>query len=421
MRDLFIEIYESIRRNKLRTCLTGFAVSWGIFMLIVLLGAGNGLINAFIKGSDDLSTNVMTVYGGWTTKPYAGYKSGRRIRIEEADVALTKSAAFRDHIDQVAPYVSAGVTATLGDKYLSTSVEGNYPERQVMDKVTILHGRFINSNDIKHSRKVVVIPQRSAERLMPDPSKYAAILGQNIKIDGLSFKVIGISKNRENSTSTKFFAPYTTVKTIWAKGRDLDFFSFSFHDLNTEQTNEAFEKDYKAALQLRHSAAPDDESATYISNTFTQNIQINTASRAIRISLWVIGILTLLSGIVGVSNIMLITVKERTHEFGIRKAIGARPWSITKLIVSESVVVTTIFGYIGMTIGMIACEILDKTVGSSTMSVLGAEVAIFRNPTVGMDVAIEATALLIIAGTIAGLIPALKAAKVRPIEALRAE
>jgi putative ABC transport system permease protein len=201
----------------------------------------------------------------------------------------------------------------------------------------------------------------------------------------------------------------------------VDEITFTFNGLETEEENEAFEERLRAIVNTAHKAAPDDNSAIWIWNRFTQNLQMNQGTDIIRTGLWIIGLLTLLSGIVGVSNIMLITVKERTHEFGIRKAIGASPWSITRLILAESITMTALFGYVGMFFGLVACEILDMTVGNSSVSILGQEITMFVNPTVGVDVAIEATLVLIISGAIAGLVPALNAAKVRPIEALRAE
>lgn len=416
MRDLFIEIWESVRRNKLRTCLTGFAVSWGIFMLIVLLGAGNGLMHAFMSSGDSIATNVMMAGGGMTSKPYAGYKSSRWIWMKERDIELTKS--FKDVVDDVAPTRSISTIVSKGDKYASCNLEGNVPVRQSMDKIPVLHGRFINDNDIENNRKIVVLPDNVAEQLSGGRA-IETLLGQLVKIEGINFRVVGISEHNVREGRNILYAPYTTMSMIWNKGDYIDMLRFTFHGLKSKKDNAAFEKSYKASLNLSHSAAPDDESATWIYNTYTQNLQMNTASGAIKIALWIIGIFTLLSGIVGVSNIMLITVKERTHEFGIRKAIGARPGNITKLIVSESICITAIFGYIGMVLGLIACEVLDKTVGNSSLSVLGSNMVLFKDPFVGVDVAIEATILLIVAGTISGLVPALKAAKVRPIEALR--
>lgn len=420
MRDIFIEIWESVRRNKLRTCLTGFAVAWGIFMLIVLLGSGNGLLNSFMAGSAGINVNTMQIGGGWTSKPYGGLKAGRSIELDERDIDITEGVMFRDHVDEVTATVSSSVTVVCGANSFSGTIEGDYPERQDMDKIEILHGRFINEKDIQDRRKVVVIPQDRAEDLLGGkPSE--GLVGKRVTINDFSFLVVGISKADMMDGSNRFYAPFSTVRTIFSKGNKIDDLTFTFHGLKTLEESEEFEKSYKAAVNLGHGAAPDDDSAIWIWNRFTESLQMEKGGHIIRIALWVIGLFTLLSGIVGVSNIMLITVKERTHEFGIRKAIGARPWSIMKLIVAESVAITAFFGYIGMVLGLVACEVLDKTVGQASASVMGQQIAMFVNPTVGVDVALQATLLLIIAGTLAGLAPARRAANVRPIEALRAE
>ena len=242
-----------------------------------------------------------------------------------------------------------------------------------------------------------------------------------IKAGDFSYRVVGITKADRMRGDNVVAAPFTTVKSIYGKGEEIDEITFTFHGLDSEKDNEAFEKQYKSLVNLRHRAAPDDERALWIWNRFTQNMQMNKAASILNIALWIIGIFTLLGGIVGVSNIMLITVKERTHEFGIRKAIGASPWDITKLILAESVTITAVFGYIGMSLGMLTCEILDKTLGQATVTIMDQQQAMLVNPTVGLDVAIEATLVLIIAGSLAGLFPARKASRVRPIEALRAE
>jgi len=446
MRDVLTEIWESIRRNKLRTALTGFAVSWGIFMLIVLLGAGNGLMNAFMTGSEGLATNVMQVGGGRTSKPYDGLKEGRWIDLDESDVQLTGSGVFADHIDQVISSVSTSATVSYGKKHFSGSIEGNFPARQEMDKIEILYGRFLNEKDIKDSRKVVVLPEDRAETLLGNEVRDSGarmgmarntskslgissgkkvdvqdLLGKYVRIGDFSFRVVGIAKANEESNSNTVYAPYTTIRTIYGKGRVVDDITFTFHGLNSEAESDAFEEQYRATVNLKHRAAPDDTRALWIWNRFSQDLQMNKGRNLLDTALWVIGLLTLLGGIVGVSNIMLITVKERTHEFGIRKAIGANPWDIMKLILAESVTITAFFGYVGMLLGMIACMVLDKTVGQSSVSIMDEQIAMFVNPTVGLDVAIEATIVLIIAGSLAGLFPARKASRVRPIEALRAE
>jgi len=447
MRDVFTEIWESIRRNKLRTALTGFAVSWGIFMLIVLLGAGNGLMNAFMTGGEDIATNTMQIGGGRTSKPYDGLKEGRRIDLDDRDVALTGSEVFADHIDQVISSVSTNATVSYGKKHFSGSIEGNFPARQKMDKIEILYGRFLNEKDIRESRKVVVLPEDRAETLLGNEVRDTGarmqmsssssakrfdsssgkkvrvqdLIGKNVRIGDCSFRVVGIAKANEASNSNTVYAPYTTIRTIYGRGRVVDDITFTFHGLESESENDEFEKQLRAAVNLRHRAAPDDTRATWVWNRFTQNLQMNKGRNLLTTALWVLGLLTLLGGIVGVSNIMLITVKERTHEFGIRKAIGASPWGIMKLILAESVTITAFFGYVGMLLGMVACTILDKTVGQSSVNIMDTDIAMLVNPTVGLDVALEATLVLIIAGSLAGLFPARKASRVRPIEALRAE
>ena len=218
------------------------------------------------------------------------------------------------------------------------------------------------------------------------------------------------------------FSSYSAIKRIFgANTDDAGRIEFTFHGLSTEKANEDFEKDYRRRLNAEHQAHPDDEDAVWLWNRFTQNLQMEKGIGIIRTALWIVGLFTLLSGIVGVSNIMLITVKERTHEFGIRKAIGAKPWSILKLIITESVIITTFFGYIGMVLGVAANEYMDATIGHETIDTGLFKATMFLNPTVGLDVCIEATLVMIIAGTIAGLIPAFKASRIRPIEALRAD
>ena len=232
---------------------------------------------------------------------------------------------------------------------------------------------------------------------------------------------MGIYATKQDRMDNAAYTSFTTLRTIYGKGNKADNIVFSFHGLETEEQNEAFEKAYTARLNRNHRAAPDDDNAVWIWNRFTQTLQMNNGIRIMHIALWVIGLFTLLSGIVGVSNIMLITVKERTREFGIRKAIGASPLSILRLIIVESVVITTFFGYIGMLCGIAANAYMDATIGHTVVDSGLFQFTMFVNPTVGLDVCLGATAVMIVAGTLAGLIPARRAAKIRPIEALRAE
>ena len=418
MHDIITEIWSTARRNKLRTTLTGFAVAWGIFMIIVLLGAGNGLINATMKMNGDFLTNSMEVYGGTTSKAYKGLKEGRDVQLNKKDIEATETE-FTENVDEVGACYYTSATVTYGENYKNIQIAGVYPVHTQIVKEHLMCGRFINDIDQKERRKVLVLDDRQAKEL--EPKDYKTLLGKYVKVGDLSFKVVGIYKSRGEGNGNAY-SSYSAIKGIYgANIPSIGSIEFTFHGLNTEDANENFEKDYRRRLNAEHQAHPEDEEAVWIWNRFTQNLQMEQGIDIIRTFLWVVGLFTLLSGIVGVSNIMLITVKERTHEFGIRKAIGARPWNILKLIIVESVIITTFFGYIGMVLGVMANEYMDATLGHDTIDTGLFKMTIFVNPTVGLDVCIEATMVMVLAGTIAGLIPAFKASRIRPIEALRAE
>lgn len=419
MRDLFKEITSSLKRNKMRTALTGFAVSWGIFMIIALLGAGNGLLNALLSNDSDNLVSTMEVWGMETTKPYDGLKEGRPIDLDQRDVELTGNAVFADVVDDIAPIISNGAVLTLGKEYANGTLVGVYPEYAKMQKIRIQYGRMLNDLDLEEKRKNVVVPGSIAETLLGKEGHNQELVGQTIKAGRVMLKVVGVTKTDKSSNDRECLVPYSMLNTIYAHNDKVDRITFSFHGLPDEESNEAFENRYKRAINSLHRADPTDAGTLYIYNSFVGNIQMHKAINIIQTALWIIGLFTLLSGVVGVSNIMLITVKERTHEFGVRKAIGARPGSILNLIISESIAITAFFGYIGMIFGMLACEIMNVTLARKTLSLMDMELNIFKDPFVGVDVAIEATVVLIVAGIIAGLIPAVKASRVRPIEALR--
>ena len=416
---LITEIWSTVRRNKLRTALTGFAVAWGIFMLIFLLGAGNGLINAMMLQSDRFLDNSMMVGGGSTSKPYDGLKEGRRIQLDDADMAVT-SRNFPGNVDETGGSLDqSGLTISCGPNYVSGTLTGVFPNEIKVNKKEMLYGRFINRFDIEQKRKVLVLSEDDARELLPVGME--RLVGRYVDVDSVAFRVVGVYKADRSGMNKSAFTSFTAFRTIYNKGDDVGTIVFSFKGLDTQEANDAFESQYRARINRNHRAAPDDESAVWIWNRFTQNLQMNTGVAIIRTALWVVGLFTLLSGIVGVSNIMLITVKERTREFGIRKAIGAKPSSILRLIITESVVITTFFGYIGMVLGVAANEYMDATIGRTKVSSGPFEVTMFYDPTVGIDVCVAATVVMVLAGTLAGLIPARKAARIRPIEALRAE
>ena len=419
MRELIKEIWSTSKRNKLRTSLTGFAVAWGIFMLIFLLGAGNGLINAQLQQSTRFLANSMRVFPGETSKAYKGLKEGRSITLNDRDI-LISNQTYGQYVDDVGGRLEQyNVNINYGDNYVaSQSLVGVAPTHPKIDKTEMIAGRFINEIDMKDQRKNVVLSRSQAKELCKD---YRSLVGKNVKISNLNFQVVGIYKDDESRNNTDAFIAYSTIKTIYAKGDDAGSLEFTIKNLKTKEDNKQFEKNYRASINNNHQAAPDDDRTIWLWNRYMDNIQMNQGIAIMQTALWIVGLFTLLSGIVGVSNIMLITVKERTREFGVRKAIGAKPWSILKLIITESIIITSFFGYIGMVCGVAANEIMDATIGHTTVDTGLFKAAMFVNPTVGLGTCIGATIAIVIAGTIAGLIPAIKAARIRPIEALRAE
>lgn len=416
MRDLLQEILGTVMRNKLRTVLTGLSVAWGIFILIVLLGAGNGLIHAFELNSGNVVMNSVKVYPGTTTKPWQGMQEGRNVELEQEDCRLT-AVRFPDNIMEVGATVSQNaVDITYGKDHVSITLEGVMPSLVQIEGIKLVEGRFINQLDMQGNRKVMVLHKKTVEMLFPRESA----LGKMIKVNGLAFKVVGIYDD-QNFFSPSVYVPYNTLSLLYAKGSLVDNLMFTTRGLTDEKTNDRFEDDFRTMLAHRHQFDASDNGAVWIWNRFTQYLQQQQATSILHIAIWVIGIFTLISGIVGVSNIMLITVRERTHEFGIRKALGASPFSILRLIIAESVLITTFFGYVGMVAGILATEYMDRLFGQQTVDVGVFSATVFHNPTVDISVAIQATLTLIIAGTLAGFFPARKAVMIRPIEALRAD
>ena len=388
-------------------------------MLIFLLGAGNGLINAQLQQSTRFLANSMRVFPGETSKAYKGLKEGRSITLNDKDI-LISNKTYGQYVDDVGGRLEQyNVNINYGDNYVaSQSLVGVAPTHPKIDKTELIAGRFINEIDMKEQRKNVVLSRSQAKELCKD---YRSLVGKNVKISNLNFQVVGIYKDDESRNNTEAFIAYSTIKTIYAKGDDAGSLEFTIKNLKTREDNKQFEKNYRASINNNHQAAPDDERTIWLWNRYVDNIQMNQGIAIMQTALWIVGLFTLLSGIVGVSNIMLITVKERTREFGVRKAIGAKPWSILKLIITESIIITSFFGYIGMVCGVAANEIMDATIGHTTVDTGLFKAAMFVNPTVGLGTCIGATITIVIAGTIAGVIPAIKAARIRPIEALRAE
>ena len=416
MIDFVQEIYGTIKRNKLRTALTGFAVAWGIFMLIVLLGAGNGLLNAFEQQSGDMAMNSFQIWPGRTSMAYQGLQEGRNIKLTEKELELTRQ--MKEHVTHASAILEqGGVILSYKQDHVSLQMTGAMPNYPETNGLKLKEGRFINQLDMEERRKVIVLHEKTIEMLLGN-EKHQAI-GKHINASGIAYQIVGIYTTPMEEFSPTAYLPYTTLQLIYNKGDGVGSLVFLTKDINDMPSSEAFETEYRTAISRVKQFNAEDRSAIWVWNRFSQYLQQQTASDLLRTSIWVIGFFTLLSGIVGVSNIMLITVKERTHEFGIRKALGAKPYSILTLIIAESITITTLFGYIGMIAGIAVTEYMNKVAGEQVMDIGVASATVFVNPTVDLHIAIQATLTLIVAGTLAGFFPARKAVMIRPIEALR--
>lgn len=418
MIDIWQEIYGTIRRNKLRTFLTGFAVAWGIFMLIVLLGAGNGLLNAFNQSSSQQAMNSIRIFPGWTSIPYDGLKEGRPVRLDNKDLKLTSQLFDENILSMGATVQQSGINLSYGKEYINVTLTGVFPNYTQVEAIRASAGRFLNEIDIRDCRKVILLNEKTAEVLFKSGENP---LGKFVIAGNVAYRVVGLYADPGNRDSREAYLPFTTLQIIYNKGDRLDDLVFTTKGLDSAEKNELFEAAYRKVLGAHHRFDAGDNSAIWIWNRFTQFLQQEKGAHMLRITIWIIGIFTLLSGIVGVSNIMLITVKERTREFGIRKALGAKPASVLGLIIMESVFITTLFGYIGMVAGIAATEYMNIAWGHQTMDMGFMQQTVFLNPTVDIKVAVQATFTLIVAGTLAGFFPAKRAVSIKPIEALRAE
>ncbi len=405
MFDLLREISQTIRNNKLRTALTGIAVAWGIFMLIVLLGAARGVVNSYDDAASNSTVNSIRLWSGNTSMPYKGYKEGRWIRLHDKDMQ-----AITDDVDaatDVAISANASGFNIVGPKdYISGGYNAVYPDEMRTQRINDINGRFINQKDIVDNRRTIVLHRDNAALLFGDADK---ALGQEVKAMNLSWKVVGVYDHRWRTSS---FVPYTTYKAITGADGYVNQMTVRVDGITNEEEALKAESDVRGVLARRHEFDPEDENAVWIWNQFANYLKEKNALVYLNLAVWIIGFLTLLTGIVGVSNIMFVSVRERVHEIGIRRAIGAKPRSIIVQILAESVAITTLFGYIGIVAGMALLQVLG--------SVLEGQAG-FSNPTVDISIALQVTVALIVAGAIAGLFPALKATKVKPVEALRDE
>lgn len=416
--DTLAEVLHTIGMNKLRTVATGFAMASGLFLVIVLQGAGNGIIHTLEHNARDFQFDAVHVFGGRTTMPHAGMREGRYISLDERDVDMVRRN-FSAQVQEAMPVLErSGLVASRDACHLSdVKVMGVTPPMARLQAVTMLEGRWLNHIDIEQRRKVLVLPDRQASMLFPHRQ---GALGGSVLVGGVPWRVCGIYRAGNDQWETTFYAPYTTVGTIYARGRGIDRLSMLMKPEDSEGQEGEFEREYTRATSQIHDFSPKDESALWIWNQAEDSRTMKQAERIMHTAFWILGLLTMVSGVVGVSNIMLISVKERTREFGIRRAIGARPWSIVRMVMLESLVITLVFGYVGMVLGVAFCQYMDSAAGNRTLDIGVMQTQVFIDPTVDLSTCITATLIMVVCGTLAGFFPARKAVRMKPVDALRA-
>ena len=411
MKEILQEIFYSMKSNKLRTFLTGFAISWGIFMLIVLLGVGNGFRNGSIENMRYMQENTMRISGSSTSLPYKGMAKGRMIRFGESD-----SVYFND---QMSPHVVGTMPERMlwsqqfvyGRHAHSGSIQGVMPELGSYKYFDMLYGRFINTIDIRENRKVLVLNEIVAGLLLRGVP-LSEVVGKWVKLQGISFRVVGVYANANNSAWSETFLPYSTMKQLFSREDRLSTFSLLLDGVETKESAVALTDLVRQRAAYHYHFDPNDRRGVWVRNMMERYFDQMAVSRGLQNFVWLIGLCSLMSGIVGVGNIMMISVKERTREFGIRKALGARTNSILGLVLIEAVVITSLFGYIGMVLGIGLLELINQIVQSAGNKA-------FDSISVDISTVLQATLLLIASGVLAGFIPAKRAVSIRPIDAMR--
>lgn len=402
--DKWNEIFETLSKNKLRTFLTGFAVFWGIFMLVILLGAGNGLQNGVTKMFQQDAINTIWVFPGTTNLAYEGYKPGRRIRLENADYDYIKNLDGTEYTS--ARFSVRNSYATFGNNGGAFQIDAVYPDNNYIENCVQVSGRYINENDVKEMRKVTSIGMGVVKELYKDVDP----IGTYLNLNGIPFKVIGVYTETTPNEEMRCYIPISTGQRVFAYNNRLENVQMTTGDLSLEETKalaEQIRENYAAA----HHFDPADRRAMYIQNNIENYQEIINIMTGIKLFILVIGIGTIVAGMVGVGNIMTIVVKERTKEIGVRKALGATPFSIITMVLQESVFVTAFAGYFGLLAGIALLEFVGPFIQSD----------FFANPEVDINIALGTTIMLIIAGSLAGFFPSRKAAKIKPVVALRDE
>ncbi len=408
--DVWQEIFNSIRRHKLRTMLTALGVFLGIFILVVMMGAGQGLQSGVEHNFKDDAINSIWMWRGETSMPYKGLSVGRRIQFTGEDYEMLKGIEGADAITG-RYYLNSSFQVTRGNKSRTFRLRAVHPDHQVLENTITDHGRFINDVDIKESRKVICIGRLVKESLFEADEEP---LGDYLNIDGIKYKIVGVFTDTGSDREMEMiYFPITTAQKIYEGSDRIHQLMFT---LKTDDLADSkrVEEEVRAKMAALHNFDPKDNQAIYINNNMEEFRTFRDFFTAIKSFIWVVGIGSILAGMIGVSNIMLIVVKDRTKEIGVRKALGATPKSILTMIILESVVVTAIAGYLGLLFGVGLIHGVD-----TLLTALEAESEFFRNPQVNLSMAIYANTILIFSGALAGLIPALQAIKINPVVAMK--
>ncbi|SCX80232.1 ABC transporter permease [Desulfoluna spongiiphila] len=418
--DRWREVFGVLNRNRLRTLLTGFSVAWGIFILIVLLGAGTGLENGLRENFKGEAMNAISVYGGFTQKDHGGVSAGREIRLAEGDPELVRGRIRG--IGHMAPVIELNLETPVrhGSEYGFFSVEAVCPENRHITRVEMTRGRYLNSVDMRETRKTAVVDDEIARALFGK----AEAVGQSLLIGGIPFTVVGVFKRLSSFGSRTIYIPFATGQRLFQADRKISGFTYLVDGETPLAKSRLMEAGTRVALAGKHRFDPSDKAALMTMNSQEESIMIRKLFTAIRLFLWITGIGTLIAGIVGISNIMLITVRERTREIGIRKAVGATPASVVGMVVTEAVLITVAAGYTGLVAGVATLELVQWIMAVTSAKAaestdLLANFTVFLNPTVDFGIAVKALLLLSAAGVLAGFFPARRAALVKPIEAMR--
>jgi len=405
--DRWREIFQAIGKNKLRTALSGFTISFAILLFTLLFGIGNGLKHTFEKQFAGDSQNSIYINSGRTTKPYKGLQSGRRIQFRNEDSKFMNEK-FEDEIQYFSPNIQRSMQVIYKGEQNRYTIRAVYPDYQPLESAVVQDGRFLSYLDIKKRAKVVAIGRLVEKDLFGSLSA----LGKNINIEGISYKVVGVFNDPGGDNDERFiYTPFTTFQGMYKPNDELDYFGLTFNPKLSVDQALAFSNLLTKMLKEKHNVDPRDQSAIRVRNYAEGTKNVQSFMMVLNIIILFIGIGTLVAGIIGISNIMVYIVKERTKELGIRKALGATPKSIINMIMMESIFVTAIAGYSGLMIGVFTLRSLGDSL----------EKYFIINPSVETYVVVGATIILIIAGTIAGYIPAKRAARIKPIVALNDE